>query len=145
MKLTLLIFFVCFISIQQTLHQYWLTFLLIVIRKSIQLNSFDCFASAIFHLIIILIYFATLTTTLYLTSRSFYNRIVLTNCSQNFCYSNDEKFRNHKQLKFTLNKFVSSFISFSSLIFLDYYDQTAFLLNKNCFLNNIFIVWKQRL
>ena len=80
--------------------------LLIIIQKSVQLNSFNCFALTIFHLIIILTYSAMLTAILYLTLKFSHNRIVSTSRSQSFCHLNDEKFRNYKQLKFALNEFV---------------------------------------
>ena len=70
----------------------------------------------------------------------FYNRIVSKNYSQNFYYSNDEKFQNHKLQESTFDKLILNSILFSSLISLNYYDQTVFLLNKSCSLNNVLII-----
>ena len=69
----------------------------------------------------------------------FYNRIASKNHSQNFYYSNDEKFQSHKLQKLMLSELVLNSALSLSLIFLNYYNQRIFFLNRNCSLKAITI------
>jgi len=68
------------------------------IQKLNYLIFFVCFVIANFCQTTMSIYFAILIAILYLTTRSFYNRNILTIYLLSFFYLNNRKFQSYKQL-----------------------------------------------